>query len=686
MSKELLQEQLQKALLTTFLANLAFLSEYDNSLYNRLIGLSDSIDRNEYKERYFLEFIEDCGDFDIYDSYKEEYLYKKKSKYFNNLAADSVKLDSSGEFVSFNKMYYNKKFLLNNSLDDVTLENSKDSQKYVLSDLSEFVNALDDELDNIKEKEYKKIEKIIFLGSLLGRHILNIFNKYKPKHFFVCEDNLEIFRLSLFVFDYSLLARNNCTVVFSIMEDASTFNANFKRFFLNNTIYNGAIKYYSTNYNTEHFFDRIFTSIVDADPFSFNYFFTLFKQAKISFDRIGNYDVLTFGKELKDNFFKDKKVLLVGAGPSLDNHIDWIQENQDSFVIVAMGASYKKLIDHGIKIEILITLDGSKIIYEKQFSDKKYIKGLSNTLIIASIMTDQAILDQFNDENIFLYTLDYQFFVDNKCPAGFSVGEVSVLLLLFLKSKELYLVGLDFSFNQISGLSHSEYAHSNKTVVDINKKSSFLETNSYHLKNDNIWVQGYNKEVITNRLLYMSAISLNNSLKSIDKDVSIYTLSKDAAFVNNIQLLEKELFNKSIKNTNHEDIRSYLNNYSRVKLDEFEINLLKNEKNYLKKFLNEFEKLEKLNITSYDFFEKTYFKLINQLCESYTLDSSLINRVFSRYFNSINSYIYYHFNDKNIKNESKKIIKIRKIIHKQLGLYINKYLDFLNVCIKCNEV
>ena len=68
------QIQLQNALTTTFLANLAFLSEYDNELYHRVDELSRMIERGEYKEKYALEFNMNDGDFDIYDILNDKYL------------------------------------------------------------------------------------------------------------------------------------------------------------------------------------------------------------------------------------------------------------------------------------------------------------------------------------------------------------------------------------------------------------------------------------------------------------------------------------------------------------------------------------------------------------------------------------------------------------------------------------
>ena len=74
------QIQLQNALTTTFLANLAFLSEYDKELYHRVDELSRMIENGTYKEKYYLEFIMEDGDFDIYDVVNEKYLYNIKPK------------------------------------------------------------------------------------------------------------------------------------------------------------------------------------------------------------------------------------------------------------------------------------------------------------------------------------------------------------------------------------------------------------------------------------------------------------------------------------------------------------------------------------------------------------------------------------------------------------------------------
>ena len=77
------QTQLQNALTTTFLANLAFLSEYDNDLYHRVDELSRMIENKTYQEKYALDFIMESGDFDIYDIVNDKFLYNKNPKKIN---------------------------------------------------------------------------------------------------------------------------------------------------------------------------------------------------------------------------------------------------------------------------------------------------------------------------------------------------------------------------------------------------------------------------------------------------------------------------------------------------------------------------------------------------------------------------------------------------------------------------
>ena len=60
--------------------------------------------------------------------------------------------------------------------------------------------------------------------------------------------------------------------------------------------------------------------------------------------------------ELAD-LFKDTPFILVGAGPSLDDSIDFLREVQDKAIIVTSNSPYRKLINSGIRPHLAVTAD-----------------------------------------------------------------------------------------------------------------------------------------------------------------------------------------------------------------------------------------------------------------------------------------------------------------------------------------
>ena len=60
--------------------------------------------------------------------------------------------------------------------------------------------------------------------------------------------------------------------------------------------------------------------------------------------------------EFKDKF-QDISFILIGAGPSLDESIDFLKEVQDKAIIVASNSPYRKLINNGIRPHLVVTAD-----------------------------------------------------------------------------------------------------------------------------------------------------------------------------------------------------------------------------------------------------------------------------------------------------------------------------------------
>lgn len=666
------QIQLQNALTTTFLANLAFLSEYDNELYHRVDELSRMIENGSYKEKYALEFIIESGDFDIYDIVNNKYLYNKKPKKINDDLVRKIQFDEkdsifnlSPDFLLKNKNKINKK-------NRFSIEELKELSILTLNDMQEYTNITKDYLEN-RNKKIKKIKKFIFLGTLLGRHIPEIAKKIDAEVYLVCERNLEIFRLSLFTVDYTVLAKKG--VAFSIMDNQVNESNKIVNFLNTNVFDNYLIKFSTTNINIDGFVDNILNLLLTLNPTIYDYNRNLY----IFFNRTtqyvnSNYKILLFDK-IKEvcNFFENIPILYLAAGPSLDENIDWIKQNQNKFFIVTIGAAYRKLIQNDIRIDMITTLDEQKFLDEIQFDEYNVSKISKNTIILASAITHEKILKKFIQENLFLYEVFTPLNKKNIAFSGFSVGEITLDILLQLNAKKIYLLGLDLALNQVTGNTHSIESGSGTNILDLNKE---LTRDSFDYRNSLVRTKGnLLDEVYTTPIFFASIKSLE--IKLLNKqNVEIYNLSTHGAYFENTKSLRiKDIkINEEEFIFNYKEFSSFLLEKSNYKISDEILNDLENEilfiNTELKIILKEFKNV------SVDNFDE-FLEIIEILKVTKQKGFHILNRILFNYFEILFPYLNYYFNDKEIENEKIKINDIKTIFVKQIKNILNDYLNCL---------
>ena len=673
------QIQLQNALTTTFLANLAFLSEYDNELYHRVDELSRIIENGTYKERYALEFNMQDGDFDIYDIVNDKYLYNKSPKKFNdNLVRKSEQYE--GNYIlnlpeHFSPIHKNVSIIDKTNRFD--FEHMPQFNTLSVNNAWEYVNAIGDYINN-KKKRLKTIKKFIFLGTLLGRHIPRIAKKVNANMYLVLEKNLEIFRLSLFTVDYTVLAEKY--VVFSIMDNVIDTETKISGFLKKNYLENYLIKFSTTKINIEEYIDNILNGLHILNPVAYDYNRMLYvhfnRSTKYIKDR---YKFLLFNKTKKSlNLLKNIPVLYIAAGPSLDDNIEWIKQNHNKFFIVTIGAAYKKLLLNDIHIDVISTLDQDfKALNEKQFDDESVEKISKNTIIFASNMTNENILKKFNRNNLFLYEVFSKLHKENIVFQGFSVGEITLNILLDLNIKELYLVGLDLALNQETGESHAKDSNSATTKLNLDAE---INRDTYSARESLIKVKGNHKEYVYTTPMFFSSIkSLEEKVKIKSEDVVIYNLSTNGAFFNGVIPAKQEDINfnelKKIK-FGYDLFLKELNYYSSTEISLKSKEILKNEIEFFEK--NIIEIIDNIKNKKYINFEEL---LVDEYSILTTLDINkydFLYQILVNYFQISAPYLLYHFNDIKIKDESKKVKKIQEISIRQIISIIEDYL----VCLK----
>ncbi|MGJ0353045.1 DUF115 domain-containing protein [Aliarcobacter cryaerophilus] len=663
------QIQLQNALTTTFLANLAFLSEYDKELYHRVDELSRMIENGSYEEKYHLEFIMEDGDFDIYDVVNDKYLYGRKPKKFNNDLIQKVEFDEKNSILNIGN-YFALKHKIDFDRDRrFELNNSEEFLALTYCDSMEYTNCLNDYIDT-KKKKFKKIEKFVFLGTLLGRHIPKIAQKIDATMYLVLERNLEIFRLSLFTVDYAILGKKG--VIFSVMNDYLEEEKQIAEFFYTRIFDNYLIKFATSGINIEQYVDGLLLTISNLSPISYDYNRILYVHRNRTTARLKEkYKFLDF-KKIKENskLFENTPILYIASGPSLDDNIDWIRANQDKFFIVTIGSAYKKLLENGIKIGMITTLDEQEILAQIQFDDESVNKIDKDTIILASAITNEKVLKKFNSNNLFFYEVFINFFKGNSAFTGFSIGEVTLDLLLHFNAKRIYTIGLDLALNQETGESHSKDAGSvvsRLNLDEVQTREVFDDLRSL------VKVKGNLKEyVFTTPIFYLSIKQVEKKIEPYKDSVEIINLSNNGAYFEgtNVKRIE-EIDIKEFKEISNINFKEYLINNSKECLDVDSQESLKDEIKFLDNDIAYIIKdIKDKNFKSYEEFNNIIIEMIEKIYKNKYFKSY---QFLFEYYKAYIPYLSYHFNDKKIKNESKKVNKIKYVFLKQLEGLIDDY-------------
>lgn len=664
------QIQLQNALTTTFLANLVFLSEYDRDLYDRVDELSRMIENGTYQEKYALEFLMENGEFDIYDIVNDKYLYNKNPKKFNDELINKVNFDEKESIFEI-QPYFTIKNRVNIDYERrFELEKLNDLNNLTLKDTQEYTDFTKEYLEKREEKKFKRIDKFIFLGTLLGRHIPKIAEKIDASSYLVLERNLEIFRLSLFTVDYTILAKKGA--IFSIMDNVQDEERKIYKYLDFHRIDNYLLKLSTTNINIDRYIDTILNMIQTMNPTSYDYnrrMYVHINRTTKYFQE--NYKFLDF-KKIKENskLFENIPILYVAAGPSLDENVDWIKQNQNKFFIVCIGRALKKLLKNNIRVDIVTTLDEQEFLVETQFDDETISLLDKNTLIFASSITNKNLLNKFNKEHLFLYEVFYPFYKGNISYGGFSVGEIALEILLKFNPKEIFLMGLDLAVDQKTGATHSSEDRVKVVKLNLTRQQ---DRSKFEMRGSLVKVKGnFKKEVYTTPLFYGSIKMIEDKLRRKNKSTKIYNLSNNGAkFEGTISKKIDKIILKSHEEQRNLEIHSFLNKNSFSELNKESRKNIKSEIDYieveLEKTLTNID--SKGNILYVELL-KDIEGIVLSLAKNHFIN---LNQIIYLYCELYLPYLSYYFNDKKIKTERKKVKEIRKIFIKQLQQIVNDY-------------
>lgn len=223
--------------------------------------------------------------------------------------------------------------------------------------------------------------------------------------------------------------------------------------------------------------------------------------------------------ELLRNTFVGKTSIILGGGPSLDDHIEWIKKNRNDLIIISASRVVGKLAKLGISSDIVITVDPQ----EHSFEVNEAMMALSqDILLVSAYHTCSDIVAQWNGNLLYL-GIDAPWkcleINSNITTEGPTVTNCAVHLAAEMGFNQILLCGVDYCYSQ-TGKSHTTDTYAASFGPDIGTIHE--------------WVETYNGELAeTPMQLFHSIEALAETTKKWPL-INFINLSKNAAKVKGV--------------------------------------------------------------------------------------------------------------------------------------------------------
>jgi len=624
-------EDLNKIIIDIYKKNILFLKDNFPELFDRIDELSTQIEEGKFKEKYTLEYVN--GYFDILNNENNGYFYH------TNSYEDA---DQRAENVSFNTT---------NSLD--LLRKNPQTKKLLNSELYKDVAPIIDHLNEVvdfENVEFQKIFKFVYIGTGLGFHIQQIDKKINSLTTLILEKELEIFRLSLFVTDYTVFEEGSRKLFFGIGENYIDRIDALNNFSEYHKYMNYNVKYNTLLVDGKEIKEELVQYFSINNVGSFPYKLVIQNLNRLV-GFIKNKDrFLNLPSILEHNILANKKVLMIAAGPSLGEYIEWIAEHQDKFIIVTVDVIVKKLEQHDIVPQIIVSIDPSELCAEfMKTEDPEYLKD-SGFLFLSQQHADVMKLVE-----------DKHYYISQVMPLindiGYlgstpNVGTYSFELAAYLGAQELYIIGNDAAFDQKTGDRYSDgtsvQSRFESNITEESKDPTMINAQDVFEVKGNL-----QEKVKTNRILYPFKENYEEALRHFEsKELKVFNLSNGVYMEGMIPCTREEIDEK-VKSFEKESLNiiEALDKVSIV-IEDLDV---ENDIKTLNNIILRIKKFQKLKVTSKDDFLQNKLDIMIWILEkTKEMDSIIYGNIFLEFTSLIDIYVNYLLNlrQKNIHSKA----------------------------------
>jgi hypothetical protein len=652
----------------TFFENIAYFEKNHPGLYGKLAAFDSAVEQNLYQNKY--DLIYENGSFEITDTSVNKKFYAIGSAKYASIVSDEINFSrDSGVFETFKKIIVSDEAVIKYSNLTIYEDN--------LSGHADILNYTQ-KASSIKMKH---IDKFIFFGVGLGTHITSVDAKISAKIYLIVEDNLELFRISLFTTPYYKIAKTS-ELFFSIFETKEEF-AHKATLFLNHHFYlNHYIKYFQMASYSDDKLVAFHLQVASQSHMLFFYNSILQQYLRpLEYIKEG-FNFLNILKQYPS--LVQKPVIFLAAGPSLQKNITWLKLHQKQFVIVALSAVLGILEKENITPDIITHLDGfddSDMLFKKVTN----LTFFNESIFLIASRTPPHIVHTLQKQNVFFFESGASYKKELGNLSAFCVGSTTYLLLIALGVSQLYLLGLDLALDSATGNTHS-VGHpfiKNLNLETINKEKDVM------IFNDNILevVGNFDEKVYTTSGFATSIASLNATSCGFKKSSQqVYNLSNGAFFANTTPLSIETQFVANFKELDKSAIRQNIAQefyaHSSNKISESNYQTINNRLLNAKKAEAKIKEWQEIIFDTSDVFLDSLISMMKQLYTSSNDDDYDLAFIYQEYFKLTASHIFDFFNravDDNAKTDS---INLHRMLSSHLLNIANLYIDGLNHLIK----
>lgn len=615
-------------LIETFNANIAYIEKHHTSLFSKLAGLDSAVANGYYQEKY--ELVNDKNYFDVLEKATGNHLYSSDSQEYAKIAAKSV----------------------NYKIDANVFICSPEYSAQYLSDMTDMLENMADK--KINYKELSKIKKFVFFGVGLGLHLKSIDAKINASSYLIVEDDLELFRLSLFLTNYSDLAKN-AKITFSIFDDAEEFTLVCENYLQDSFQDNQYIKFFEMLSHSEKKVQEFHLSVTNQAHLRFN-FLSLLTQSLLPLEYLDKpYQFLHKDVSFKGSLLEEKPFLLLGAGPSLEKNVALLKKKADDFIIVAVSAVLIFLEKENIVPNIVIHLDAFENA-RSHFDGLSSLDFLRDTQFLFSAKTDALITLRLNQKNIFFFENSTEYKTDSFRPSSPCVGSISYQILLYMGVKNLYLLGLDLAIDSQTGKTHLE---SHRYVETLDIKNALKHNDMIEYKKNLIEVAGNGVDIVYTTPHFQTSIAaINYATKVLKKEFqSIQNFGNGAKYNEVETVVFEDISLQRISCNIAEELQKIFGYKSSHGLTFKEKKVIEDKLLYAKQIRKILQKYLEQNVDNTKDFKANILSLIDDIVKE---DLNDLAKMIDLYFRYIVPYIFDYLNRQNLNVSKQELQSIKE--------------------------